>query len=142
MVLKVTYPVWTQEKDVRALVKRCGKFVSTYGSIRGLQDYYDRQWVGILWTDTKPVGFWVVRHGKRQPWTTIHEIGVVPEEQRKGYGERMVMHLFDTSLHKRIRLVCDARNEGGLKFYDRLGFRVLGERLNKAGETIVDLELS
>ena len=142
MVLKVSYPVWTQEKEVRAVVKRCGPFVSTYRSTRNLQEYYEKGWVSLVWEDATPIGFWVIREGKRNQWTTIHEIGVVPEAQRRGFGERMVMHLFEGSPHRRIRLVCDARNEGGLKFYDRLGFRVLGERLNKAGETIVDLELS
>jgi ribosomal protein S18 acetylase RimI-like enzyme len=142
VVLKVTYPVWTQEKEVRAIVKRCGPYVSTYRALRNLQEYYDNQWVGLLWEDTTPVGFWVIRHGKRNQWTTIHEIGVVPEAQRRGFGERMVLHLLEASPWHRIRLVCDARNDGGLKFYDRLGFQVLGERLNRAGETIVDLELS
>lgn len=142
MVLKATYPVWAEEKEVRAVVKRCGKFVSTYRAIRDLKTYYDKQWVGLVWEDTTPVGFWVIRHGTRNRWTTIHEIGVVPEAQRKGYGERMVMHLLDVSPHHRIRLVCDTSNDVALKFYDRLGFNVLGARLNRAGDTIVDLELA
>lgn len=142
MVLKISYPVWADEKKVRAVAKRCGPFVSTYRSTRDLQSYYDKGWVALLWEDAEPVGFWLIRQGTRNHWTTIHEIGVVPEAQRKGYGERMVLHLLEGSPWHRIRLVCDARNDGGLKFYDRLGFRVLGERLNRAGETIVDLELS
>lgn len=142
VVLKVTHPVWAQEKEVRAIARRCGKFVSTYSGIRDLQMYYDRGWVGLLWVDDEPVGFWVIRHGTRNRWSTIHEVGVVPEAQRKGYGERIVMHILEQSPHRRIRLVCDARNDGALKFYDRIGFRTLGQRLNKAGDTIVDMELA
>jgi ribosomal protein S18 acetylase RimI-like enzyme len=142
VVLKVTYPLWEDEKKVRAIAKRCGPFVSTYRGMRGLRDYYDKGWVGLVWADDEPVGFWVIRQGIRNKWTTIHEIGVVPEAQRRGYGEQMINFLLSSSPYWCLRLVCDARNEGGLAFYRRMGFKRLHTRFNKAGDTIVDLVLS
>lgn len=139
--MDVTHPHYDQEPLVREIVKRCGKFVSTYRAIRDLPSYYEKGWVGLVWEDGEPLGFWVIRHGTRNEWTTIHEIGVVPEAQRRGLGSKMIDAILAESPHGRLRLVCDERNAGGIAFYKDQGFYARGVRENRAGERIIDMEL-
>jgi len=133
---------WAHEPLVRDLVRRCGRFVSTYRSIRDLRSYYDRQGVLVALLDDVPVGFVVLRHGIRNQWTTIHEVGVVPQARRQGIASRIIDAVLAGSPHSRVRLVCDARNVDALAFYESRGFRRLGIRVNKAGEPIIDMEVS
>lgn len=141
MALRILNPPWEQERMVREVVKRCGEFVSTYRSTRDLKSYYDKGWVALVLDGDDIVGFWLIRHGTRNGWTTIHEIGVVPEFQRQGYGAAMIVWLLTTSPHRRLRLVCDARNTSGLEFYKDQGFWSRGARQNRSGDTIIDLEV-
>ena len=132
---------WDERTTVRGLVKRCGEFVSTYDQVRGLHALYDKGGVTLVEVGGVPAGFSVVAHNVARPWSTIHEIGVAPEFQSQGIGNQFIGYLIGRSPHHCLHLVCDQRNEAGLRFYLNLGFKALGVRPNRAGDCIVDMAL-
>lgn len=129
---------------VREVVRACGRFVRTYSGIRNLDQLYARGHVYIAhdWNAGRIAGFAVCPHLIRKNWSSVYEIGVHPDYQRAGIGRDMITYLLGVSPHRRLRLVCDERNDGGLAFYQAVGFRELGRRQNRSGETIVDLEVT
>lgn len=129
-------------QEVREVVKRCGKYVRDYSGIRNLEEFYDKGWVYVAHLNEQPdiVGFCVCRHNVRNPWSTIYEIGTVPEARQNGVARALVNVAGTDSPHEHIRLVVDATNVEALTFYATLGFTMLGSRKNRRGDTILDLE--
>lgn len=127
---------------IRDVVKRCGKYVRDYSGIRDLEQYYDRGWVyaAHLDDDVEISGFCVCRHNVRNAWSTIYEIGTVPEARGRGVARAMVVVAGSQSPHEHVRLVVDATNADALRFYATMGFKLLGSRQNRRGDTILDLE--
>lgn len=140
--------VWRATLDekpaIGAVVKRCGKFVRDYSGIRGLDDYYRAGMVLAAEVDGVDgiAGFCVVRHNKRNAWSTIYEIGTVPEARGRGVGRALITFAVRSSRWRKLRLVVDAENTGAREFYARLGFDAIGRRHNKRGDTIIDMELT
>ena len=87
---------------VDALVKACGKFVSTYRDIRNLDAMYRKGQVHVAEKGAALVGFAVAPHLVRSPWTSIYEIGVHPGWQRQGIGRDFVHYLHAVSPHSRL----------------------------------------
>lgn len=132
-----------ERQDVEALVKQCGKFVRDYFGLRNLAVYWAKGQVFVADTPAgELVAFAVAPDLVRHPWTTIHEIGVHPNWRRLGVGARFVRFLCAMSPHHSLRLVCDVRNEPALALYGSMGFKQLGARENRRGDTIVDLEMT
>ncbi len=55
-------------------------------------------------------------------------IDILPQYQNKGYGKKMVNSLLEDLKEKGIKgvmLTADVENEGAIRFYQRLGFKVL-----------------
>lgn len=125
---------------VDSLVKACGRFVKTYSGIRNLDELYRKGSVHVAEFE-EIVGFAVAPHLVKKPWTSIYEIGVHPDCQRRGIGRQFIAYLMDESPYRHLRLVCDARNTTGLRFYAELGFVGVGKRRNRSGDTIFDLAL-
>lgn len=131
--------------DVDMTAKVCGRFVRTYFGLRNLDALWAKGHVHVAVAasyEDAVVGFAVAPHLVRKPWTSVYEIGVHPDYQRHGVGAAFIAYLCRSSPWGTIRLVCDGRNDKALAFYDRLGFRPLGIRHNRAGEAIHDLELT
>ena len=134
---------WSEEPEIKQLVKACGKFVRTYSGIRDIQKMYDKGSVYVAETiDETKVAFAVVAHLVRKPWSSIYEIGTHPDYKRQAIGSRFIRYIQHVSPHEAIRLVCDARNTEGFAFYFSQGFTDLGARQNKSGDVIHDLELT
>jgi ribosomal protein S18 acetylase RimI-like enzyme len=129
-------------REIADVVKRCGKYVRDYSGIRDLETYYDRGWVyaAQLDDDGPIVGFCVCRHNVRNEWSTIYEIGTVPEARGRGVARSLVVVAGSQSPHRRLRLVVDATNVDALRFYASMAFKLLGSRHNRRGDTILDLE--
>jgi ribosomal protein S18 acetylase RimI-like enzyme len=127
--------------NIEPLVKACGKYVRTYSGIRNLEKLYRNGSVVVAEIDNEIIGFAVAPHLVKKPWTSIYEIGVHPDHQRQGIGRQFIFYIVENSPYRHVRLVCDARNTQGLHFYADLGFKNVGKRQNRSGETIFDLAL-
>ncbi len=71
-------------------------------------------------------------------------IDILPEYQSKGYGSKMVNALLDELKRcniKGVMLCADKENVGAIRFYKRLGFKILLES-QKIGAVIMGKELS
>lgn len=75
-------------------------------------------------------GFYCVRHKVREPSTELYFIGVEKTYRRSGVGERLIKDLMDRSPHRKIGLNCMKTNAEALKFYEKLGFKAVGEGIN------------
>ena len=139
--LKFRTATLEDKPTVDALVKACGRFVKTYSGIRNLDELYRKGSVTVATFRGDIIGFAVAPHLVKKPWTSIYEIGVHPEYQRQGIGRAFIAYLLDNSPYRHLRLVCDARNTAGLRFYSDLGFVGIDKRQNRSGDTIFDLAL-
>lgn len=93
----------------------------------------EKGWVILAESGGQAVGFMVVRHCTRNPWTSLYYIGVHPDYRGKGYGEELVWWLINDSPHRRIRLVCEVENEASNLFYKAMGFELQGQSTTKGG---------
>lgn len=99
---------------------------------------YDKGWVAVAEVVKNNraviVGFVVVRNLVRKPYTSLYYVGVHEEARSRGIGERLVEWAYEQSPHQRVRLICEKENERAHEFYERVGYRCVGEGANKAGE--------
>jgi ribosomal protein S18 acetylase RimI-like enzyme len=67
--------------------------------------------------------------GRDEAEIRLLDIALLPEVQRQGVGAALVGALIDEarSTGKRLRHMVFVLNEGARRFYERLGFRVIGE---------------
>lgn len=96
-------------------------------------DAIKKGWIVLAREGKTPVGFLVVRHCVRNPWTSLYYIGVHPDHRGKGYGEELIWWLMDDSPHDRIRLVCETTNVKSNEFYKIVGFSHRGVSVSKSG---------
>lgn len=147
MAVKFRPALGSERAEVEAVVKACGKYVRTYSGIMSLDRLWANGSVHVGLDHDQPgspiVAFAVAPHLVRKPWTSVYEIGVHPDHQRRGIGAEFIRYLLRASPHRQLRLVCDVTNTGGLAFYESLGFVKLAKdpRTNRTGEGIVDLAL-
>lgn len=106
-------------KRVEKCVRAIGKFVKTYFDMRSTEDYYNN---GFVWLAEIPgedtvLGFAVCPLLKRSFVASLYEMGVLPELQGLGLGERLIR---TASCGRPLRLVVDHDNPA-VAFYQRLG---------------------
>lgn len=102
---------------------------------------YARGWIGVYRNSVKKtVGFVCLRHGTRNGWTTIYDLGVLPEYERRGIGSALAQWALNTSPHKRVHLNVDRSNERAILFYTALGYRRIGDGVWKSGQQYLTLE--
>lgn len=91
---------------------------------------YEKGWINkALIDESGPIiGFTCVRHKVREPKTMLYFIGVLPEFGGMGIGRSLLDFAMASSPHKTMELNVMKDNEA-LKFYERLGFRTVGEAM-------------
>lgn len=75
------------------------------------------------------IGFTCVRHKVREPVTSLYFIGVDKQHYRNGVGQLLLDDLLAQSPHKCIELNCLKTNAQALAFYEKNGFKQIGEGL-------------
>lgn len=75
-----------------------------------------------------------VRHKVREPKTKLYFITVMPCSRDHGVGEMLMRDLEEQTPHHIIELDVANENVGALRFYERLGYEVVGEAFNGHGK--------
>lgn len=96
------------------------------------EEMYLRSWITIA-EHREILGFYCVRHKIKEPVTSLYFIGVDRNQKGIGVGFKLLEHMKVNSPHKVIELNCIKENEEALIFYDRNGFKIIGEGLKGLG---------
>lgn len=91
----------------------------------------------IVYDDTSPVG-WVMY--KVEGTTCYVDIIVLLDEmRRKGYGHDIIHDIIEKNKEiQTIKLDVQKQNTGACKFYEKMGFGVVGEEQQPIGDSMTD----
>jgi ribosomal protein S18 acetylase RimI-like enzyme len=84
---------------------------------------------GLFFTKTdgdKLIGFMLCRLLKRSGIMVIDKIAIHQDYRKKGLGKEFLIHLLEYNLP--IKLDVATKNENAIRFYERFGFRKVGEK--------------
>lgn len=91
----------------------------------------------IVYKGTSPVG-WVM-YKVKETICNVDIIVLLDEERRKGYGQDIIHDIIEKNEGlKTIKLDVQKRNIKARKFYEKMGFRVVGTEQQPIGEGITD----
>ncbi len=91
----------------------------------------------IVYNGTTPVG-WVM-YKVRETICDIDIIVLLDEERHKGYGQDIIHDIIENNKGlKSIKLDVQKRNIKTRKFYEKIGFRVVGTEQQPIGEGVTD----
>lgn len=144
-MVDLRYATWGDHADVTRLARKVGPFVATFHDVRNVRAAYDGGQIIVASPCEQPTllaGFCYFKHLKVKPYTSIYELGVDPEWRRDGIGATLLNVALAQSPHDRARLVVDARNESGRRFWARQGFRAVADGFNKRGEPLIYMEMT
>ena len=88
---------------------------------------YEKGWIRTAWLGHNIVGFTCVRHKVLAPETILYFIAVDPLCRNEGVGQVLMKDLEQQTPHQRITLNVMHTNRDALRFYERLGYRVVAE---------------
>lgn len=116
-----------EEHKTLAKISRESPHTRGFCDVRYIQEYYDRGWVGVAeqkgadgrW---EVVGFTLVRHCLRKPWTSVYYVAVSSDLRGLGIGVKLFDWVVRTTPHPTLKLGVDENNEGAKRFWTRLGF--------------------
>lgn len=130
---------FSEHKEIMKIAK-LSKYTRDFSNhIFSGEKMYEKGWIIVAQNAYKDyLGFYCVRHKVRQPAITLYFIGVNPILKKEGIGTQLLQHMKDSSPHKCIELNCAKDNEPALKFYEKHGFKNVGESLGGKG---IHLEL-
>jgi len=146
--MKIEKAKWSEHKEILKL-SALSKFTKGFSGVGmgNVEEYYTRGWVSVVRQKGKIVGFLCVHHCVRKPHkpdiyydkflryyerphTSVYYVGTsVP---RKGIGSALLQHAMKTSPNGLLELISEKENVQGLRFYKKLGFKVVGEGQNSA----------
>lgn len=134
-------PAYHQDhKEIVALAKR-SKYTSDFSNavMFSSERAYDNGWIKVAEKleetangrlQSGPiVAFTCVRHKTRVPETVLYFVQVAEEYRSLRLGEIMLDEVMRTGPHKTMRLNVMKDNERAIKFYERLGFAIVGEAI-------------
>jgi ribosomal protein S18 acetylase RimI-like enzyme len=78
------------------------------------------------WDGDKLIGFMLCRLLKRTGVLSIDKIAIHQDYRKKGLGKEFLMHLLEYNLP--IKLDVATKNDNAIRFYERFGFRKVGEK--------------
>jgi ribosomal protein S18 acetylase RimI-like enzyme len=78
------------------------------------------------WDGDKLIGFMLCRLLKRSGVLSIDKIAIHQDYRKKGLGKEFLTHLLEYNLP--IKLDVATKNENAIRFYERFGFRKVGEK--------------
>lgn len=124
----------TATKDDHAAIMMIAKqspYTRDFGSHMFSPDSaYEKGWIVVTENFTgEVIGFYCVRHKVREPVTSLYFIGVDKEWHSAGVGQELMRDLY-TKANPTIRLNCMKDNEQATKFYERLGFKIVGDHMD------------
>lgn len=137
-IIEVVRAAWEDHKTL-VKISRQSPYTKGFSDVRYVQEYYTNGWVGkleVAKNQSKSIlGFVLVRHCKREPWTTIYYAAVAQEERGKGLGVSLLDWVERETPHQQIRLGVDEANVGAERFWLRQGFKPcdVAYRLSKHG---------
>lgn len=91
----------------------------------------------IIYKGTSPVG-WVM-YKVKETICNVDIIVLLDEERHKGYGQDIIHDIIEKNEGlKTIKLDVQKRNIKARKFYEKIGFRVVGTEQQPIGEGVMD----
>ena len=118
------------EHDEILRLAKLSKYTRDYGHIMfSSPEAYMRGWILVATIDGEIVGFTCVRHKVRAPETMLYFIGIHPDHQGKGIGWFMLEEIMENGPHDIMSLNV-MKDNPALKFYERHGFRIVGEAIH------------
>ena len=88
---------------------------------------FEKNWIIVAELKGEVVGFACVRHGTRNKYTSLYYMVVLEKARRLGVGRALLKKTAWDSPHDVIRLRVSLENQDALRFYQRIGFYMLGE---------------
>jgi ribosomal protein S18 acetylase RimI-like enzyme len=78
------------------------------------------------WDGDKLIGFMLCRLLKKSGVLSIDKIAIHQDYRKKGLGKEFLTHLLEYNLP--LKLDVATKNENAIRFYERFGFRKVGEK--------------
>mgnify|MGYP000844613663 CR=1 FL=1 len=91
---------------------------------------YEKGWIAVAEVKGQIVGFSCVRHKTRWPETVLYFIIIDEAYRSLKIGEKLIEYVMNDGPHTSMRLNVMKDNEAAKRFYDRLGFNVVGYAIN------------
>lgn len=125
-----------KESEHKAIVQiaRTSRYLAGFtNKIYSGPERYEAEAIGVAKIGRRIVGFVCLRHCVRNPWTTIYDIGVHPDEKRKGVGSKLLAWAYAGSPWEKLRLNVAESNVEAITFYKLIGFIHVGSGAWKTG---------
>jgi ribosomal protein S18 acetylase RimI-like enzyme len=132
-----------KEQDHKALVAlaKTSKYTKDFSNevMFSSEAAYAKGWIRLAENeDGEPIGFYCVRHKVRAPVTMLYFIVVHPDCRDHGVGELLMEDLEQQARAQckvgqayAIHLNVAKDNTGAIRFYERLGFNIIGDHAIK-----------
>jgi ribosomal protein S18 acetylase RimI-like enzyme len=91
---------------------------------------YQLNWFYWVETDSQRVGYICFWQSDLEMHVSL--IIILPEKQRRSYGRQIMLHLHNQAREsgRQITLSSFKQNEGAIRFYETLGYRIVGSDEN------------
>lgn len=116
------YLLWLRQHTMVAHLERQGLFYSDSQHLAKLQEHFDC--AHIIWVDDVKTG--LLKYVSTAQQLDIKQLQIAPDQQGKGLGRAILLHVFTQHPHK-LCVLTVLKNNPALRLYLRLGFSIVGE---------------
>ena len=116
------------EELVKSIYKQEKKHLGSFNLYQCWDKYLSKENNNKFWVIDN-VGFVRFAFSKKYNSFILHDIGIIAQQKRKGYGK-----IFLDKLPRPLILKCNADNDKGNAFYKNYGMNKMGNTQTKKGE--------
>ena len=130
------------DHDAICDIMKTSPFTRSFSSIMFSNDEaYNKGWIRVIVSEGGQIlGASCVRHKVREPRTILYFLAIEPTLRSSGVGALLMQDLEQETPWRRVHLDVNKKNPRAKTFYERLGYKVTGERTMKNGDDVWDLE--
>ncbi len=144
LVLTVAREYFQWPESIEEIIKRFDE----RGELRDMDDiqsqYFDRKGLFlVVLDDGRMVGTGAIR-ALEGDICQLRRMWLLPPYQRRGIGSRLVEMLFEFARQagfKTVRLKTDVKQTGAIRFYERLGFRLVARGGSDGNDLTMEMPL-
>lgn len=135
---------WEEDPEICSIAVQ-SKYTKDFSRIlfvrQAIEEHYQKEHVGVAVDKNKIIGFVLVNHLKRKPYSSIYYMGVDKENKMGGVGRALVKWALNSSPWKALQLICEEANVEGSRFYPAVGFKEIEKGTVGKGRVYTRFEL-